>query len=337
MKRRGPVGLAVLCLAVVAFVTGGGGTAAAQQSIYARALHRIRDGGLERRSLTFAERTRCYLLHKPQGTAPGEKVSLYLALHGGGGSGVQMCRAFPLHSLPAGKKAVVAYPDAVVLDRKSNWADGRTETVPGREAFGDVDDVGFLSTIVDDLSREFPVDRRRVFATGISNGAFMIQRMAAERADRFAAIVPIIGGMAEPVVAAFAPSSPVAVLVINGTADPLVPFEGGDVHFFRQKLGRTVPVRKIIDLWVRADGCGAEAKVAEIPDVVTDDGASAVSFRYEGGRGGTVVELIEVRGGGHTWPGGTQYVPKFFIGTVCRDFSALERVVVFCEGHPKGD
>ena len=113
---------------------------------------------------------------------------------------------------------VVVYPDGIDL----SWADGRGASVPDRQG---VDDVGFLVALADRLTQDFGIDRGRVFATGMSAGAFMANRLGCARADVVSAIAPVAGtlGSAFPC----APSQPVSVLEIHGTADNVVPFNGG--------------------------------------------------------------------------------------------------------------
>ena len=116
--------------------------------------------------------------------------------------GLGFSRQTSLHEHRLGKGCLVAYPDGVGFGGHRHWADGRLETVPGNEAYRNVDDVAFLAALADRLAAEYPVDRSRVFAAGISNGAFMCQRLAAERADRISAVACVAGGMAESVAAA---------------------------------------------------------------------------------------------------------------------------------------
>ena len=322
---RGPIAVGIGLFLAAAFggpVSGGG----------LRALLG-RNSSLERRFIEVDGRRRSFLLHVPPDVRRGPDRPLVIALHGGGGSGLGFSRQTSLHEHRLGKGCLVAYPDGVGFGGHRHWADGRLETVPGNEAYRNVDDVAFLAALADRLAAEYPVDRSRVFAAGISNGAFMCQRLAAERADRISAVACVAGGMAESVAAAFAPSAPVSVMMINGTRDPLVPFQGGWVRLFRRRRGRTVSVQRAVDLWAAHDRCEAHPFVRTFPDRAPFDGTRTASFTYRGGTRGSRVVLVRIDGGGHNWPGARPYAPRFVIGRTCRDFSATDLVLAFFLGR----
>ena len=297
----------------------------------ARIMERRRDQTLKRRYVEFGGHKRSYLLHEPFSKPPKDGYPIVFVIHGGGGLASGMSVSTAMHSHSIGKKYLVVYPDSLEFDGKKNWADGRTATVPGREAFAKVDDVGFICFILDGLIKEYAVNQKRVFATGVSNGAFMSHRLAAEKADRFAAIAPVIGGMAESVAKKFKPTMPLSVLQINGTEDPLVPYEGGYVHFRKQQLGKTLPVTKIIDLWVKHNGCQEKPIVEELKDADPNDGCKVTSFTFSRGKGDSKVILLKISGGGHNWPGARKYAPEFLIGKTCQDFMATDSIIRFFE------
>ncbi len=123
------------------------------------------------------------------------------------------------------------------------------------------------------------------------------------------------------------------MLAINGTEDPLVPFEGGDVHFLKFKRGRCLSVKETIAWWVKVNGCSAEAVTKAEPDRDTDDGTTVRTETHTGGRDGTEVVLYVIDHGGHTWPGGWQYLPERLIGKTCRDFDASDVIWAFFKKH----
>jgi polyhydroxybutyrate depolymerase len=280
------------------------------------------------RALEWAGRTRHYHLHVPPGLAAERAAPLVIALHGGGGSGPQMERFTRLDALADREGFLVAYPSGV----ERNWYDGREGdfSTAHRERY---DDAGFVAAMVDAVDRERRVDRKRVYATGISNGAFFSHYLAATRPDLFAAIAPVVGGIADPFHQRFAPSEPVSVLVIQGTDDPLVPYGGGVVGG-RRFRGRLIPTEEAARLWAQANGCDATPEAGELPDTA-DDECSVRTLRYSGCRAGSAVLLYKLLGGGHTWPGGRQYLPARLIGRVCRDFGANEAIWRFFAAHAK--
>jgi polyhydroxybutyrate depolymerase len=171
-----------------------------------------------------------------------------------------------------------------------------------------------------------------VYATGVSNGAFMSQRLAAEASDRVAAIAAVIGGMAPQVRARFAPATPVSVLLINGTDDPLVPYQGGPVA---RNRGETIAVSEIVRLWIGHNQCPAGAETVMLPDVDPADGTRVRRTTYGPCAGRTTVVLYTVDGGGHTWPGGSQYLPRAVIGRTSRDVDATLVIWQYFRSHPR--
>ena len=119
-----------------------------------------------------------------------------------------------------------------------------------------------------------------------------------------------------------------SVLAINGTADPLVPYDGGQVLKTR---GAVLAAPVSVATFATVAGCTAPVTVDE-PDVDPSDGATTRRTRYTC-PGKLGVELLSIIGGGHTWPGGTQYLPKVLIGPVSRDFNASERIWQFFVDH----
>ncbi len=270
---------------------------------------------------------RTCLLHDPPSRRMGVPVPLVLALHGGGGSGLAMETVTGLSVLSDRHGFVVAYPDAV----GGHWNDGRglRQLRSHREG---VDDVGFMAALVGELARTRGVDTRRVYAAGISNGAIFCHTLAARRADLVAAVAPVIGGMVPSVAADFRPARPVSVIVVQCTADPLVPFGGGVVAWNR---GRIVPTAEAVRKWAEFDGCAAEPVREELPDLDPSDGMRVMRETYGGGREGSEVVLVTIEGGGHTWAGGVQYLPERVIGRTCRDVNASALIWEFFSRHPR--
>src|ERR1700757_2739096 len=164
----------------------------------------FRSGGLDR----------TYTLHVP----PGDPVGLVLSLHGGGGTGTGQQGLTDFDAVADANNLVVVYPDG--FDK--SWADGRGAAPADRHH---IDDVGFLVALAGKLQGDYKIPPGHVFATGMSNGGFMTNRLGCDRADVFAAVAPVAGTLGAAV--SCNPSRPVSVLEAHGTADPLVPFHRG--------------------------------------------------------------------------------------------------------------
>jgi polyhydroxybutyrate depolymerase len=154
----------------------------------------------------------------------------------------------------------------------------------------------------------------------------MCYRLAAELSDRIAAIAPVAGTMA---MEDAKPKRPVPVMHFHGTADRIVPFAGPAKRSSEFPIFKSV--EETIRLWCKIDGCPETPKVTEFPDKV-DDGTTVKRKTYGPGKDGTEVVLIEIEGGGHTWPG--RKPPVGFLGKSSLDISANDLIWEFFQRHP---
>jgi len=154
-----------------------------------------------------------------------------------------------------------------------------------------VDDVAFLRSLIEKLEQDYSVDPRRIFATGISNGAMMSYRLACELSDEIAAIAPVEGAQNVPC----HPSQPVSVIIFHGTADHLVPYNGGSAPFQIGPKRSDTSVAEAVWFWVKENGCR---------DTPTREETAALhTTKYPGCALGRAVELYAIPGGHHMWPG----------------------------------
>jgi polyhydroxybutyrate depolymerase len=249
-------------------------------------------------------------------------AALVVALHGGGGNAANLERTVGLNALAEREGFLVAYPngsgrlDEVLL----TWNAGNCCGFALDQA---VDDVGFLRALVDELQTAFPVDRRRIFATGMSNGGMMSYRLACEAADVFAAVAPVAGALN---VEDCEPSQPVSLLAIHGTADQHVAFEGGpptvkaDPH---ARVDRSV--HYAMTFWAARNGCGLEPAASRSGNVMHEV--------YPDCSPGLGVELLAIEGGGHAWPGATRFSPQG--DEPYPDLDASLAIWEFFQAHPK--
>ena len=245
--------------------------------------------GARRVDLAFQGRMRQYLLYVPA----SPNGSLVLAFHGGGQTAGQLQRITGFDALADREHFIVAYPEAF----ERSWADGRNETSAEKQG---VDDVGFAKAVVADIAKTHNIDRSRVFATGLSNGGILTHRLACEAADAFAAIGPVIAAVATNTAASCRPRVPVAVVAVQGVADPSVPFDGGFVGG-RPAGGAVQSGRATQEMWRSLNGCAASATSTPL-QVLVQDGTSVERRSYPGCRGHADVVWYEILGGGHRWP-----------------------------------
>jgi polyhydroxybutyrate depolymerase len=279
---------------------------------------------------------RTYLIHLPSSYNKEKQAPLVLALHGRGGNGESMILVTRkgFNKLSDEEGFVVVYPDGIEL----NWNDGRSdEAANDRAHVENIDDAGFLSALIDTLIHSLNLDPKRVYITGISNGAIMSYRLACELSQKITAIAPVDGNISIVYLPSCSPSDPVSVLAINNVNDPLVPFNGGEIigGFRGIKLGKVLSVNESVEFWVKHNGCSFIPVVTTEPDRDPKDGTRVKKEEYSGGKNGTEVILYAIEGGGHTWPGGVQYLPARIIGKTSRDIDANEVIWSFFKKHSK--
>jgi polyhydroxybutyrate depolymerase len=287
-------------------------------------------GRYHRASLIHEGLKRTFNIYFPSSYDRSVQVPLVIAMHGRGvdGEGMILVTRRGFDRLADRDKFIVVYPDGVEL----NWNDGRRdEEADDRAHRENIDDVGFIAALTDMMVRDYNADPRRVYATGISNGAIMSYRLACELSGKIAAIAPVDGNIPRLFIAECSPTRHVPVLAINNVDDPVVPFEGGEIygHSGREMLGTVLSVEQSVGYWVARNGCSPVPVVTEEPDRDPDDGTRVSRKEYVNNEDGTEVVLYVIYGGGHTWPGGLQYLPARVIGKTSRDIDASEVIWSF--------
>ena len=176
---------------------------------------------LEPCELRHQDRTRSYEVYdgRPSGaTSPAPGL---LVLHGGTGSARQIARRTDYVQIAQREGLVIVFPEGL----NGQWNDGRgVPSVTGVD-MRDVDDVGFFAALFDALVADHGVDPTRIYVTGASNGGTMAYRLAIELGDRIAGIAAAIANLPEPMSRQPA-NTPVPVLIMNGTDDPLMTWAG---------------------------------------------------------------------------------------------------------------
>ena len=156
----------------------------------------------------------------------------------------------------------------------------------------------------------------------------MALRMAAEASDRVAAVAAIAATVSEALTS-LVPPMPVPILFMNGTADPIVPYDGGVVRALGRSLGIVRSTEESLAWWRQVNGCSDDARREEVPDEAVGDGARTSVVRYEHCSSGAPVVLYRIEGGGHAWPGGAAYASRALIGNVTGDFDGAEAIMAF--------
>lgn len=265
--------------------------------------------GTHDRTLEHGGLKRTYRIHYPAGFSKEKPVPLVFVLHGLGSTGRQTEWLTGFTKLSDEKGFAVVYPDGY----RAMWRfwDGILENKDK------VDDLGFLVALLDELIRLGGVDAHRVYATGISNGGFMANRLGVSRADRFAAIAPVAGMMIRRMSEELRPSRAVPTIYFHGTEDSIVPYDG------EMQTPRRTPLLGAEDLcrwWAKTNGCGMEPKIEALADE-HEDRTRVERWTWSGGKEESEVVLYKIVGGGHTWPGGPA-IQGLLLGRVTREIDA---------------
>lgn len=264
--------------------------------------------------------TRPYKVFAPTTYAKGTAMPLVVLLHGYGASGDIQEAYFQVEPLAEAKGFLYAHLDGTKNQRGDQFWNA-TDACCG---FGtSVDDVAYVTAVIDDISAQYDIDPKRIFLMGHSNGGFMSYRMACDKSDRIAAIASLAGATFADT-SKCAPSEPVSVLQVHGTDDGTISYTGGLIPV----VNGTYPgAEQSVANWAAYNGCtgsrttGGAALDFEpnIPDAETQPSAT------EGCPDGIGVELMTVNGGAHipgvVFPDGSNHL--------------TEAMVDFLLAHPK--
>jgi polyhydroxybutyrate depolymerase len=236
-------------------------------------------GTVTRGSAQVDGQTRTYRVFVP--TRPKKPTPLVLVLHGGFGTGARVASQTGFDAEAEKRGFIAVYPDG--LGRA--WNAGPCCGAPSRL---NVNDVGFVAKLLDRLGRQHSIDRKRIYATGISNGGLFSYRLACQLSGRIAAAAPV----AATLVSDCAPTRPVSILHVHGLDDENIPFGGGQGTRGVVDL-EWPPVRDGIERWRTLDGCPTGTRTTVSGAVTTSSWTSC--------RNGTDVRLVTIAGVGHTW------------------------------------
>lgn len=267
-----------------------------------------------------------YLVHAPKGIDSGQSLPLIFVIHGGGGKAEKMSGMMfhRFNQLADRDKFIVVYPQGI----EKSWNDGRNSDAIFSQKH-DVDDLGFFSKLIDKMISEYPVDPERVFATGISNGGFMSFQLGCNLSHKIRAIAPVTAQLSETLQNDCERDVPVSLMIINGTNDPLVPYDGGVVRAFGKNRGNILSTAATIAYWKDQIGCTATPIEKTFPNRNPNDGTRVISYTYDNCQNNNQVVLYKIEGGGHTWPGGMQYLGERLVGKTSRDINACDEIWQF--------
>ena len=262
--------------------------------------------------------------------ASGDPVPLLFSFHGLGSSGQAQEQLTSFAELAEEEGFIVVFPEATELPMDPEnpcYENVELVSLPGSniqwniglnwslQYCAEIDDVGYVSDIIGWFDTEYNIDTSRVYATGMSNGAMFSHYLALMLPDTFAGIAPVCSPLTTNMTGLSI--TPVTVILMMGTADPIVPYDG-------DPIASIYSMNDTVDFWLDVDEIPLETEPVEtVWGPTAGDSTVVTRYVYSGGTNGTEVILFKVDGGGHTWPGGPLYSP--FVGKVTNhiDGSAL--------------
>jgi polyhydroxybutyrate depolymerase len=276
--------------------------------------------GFEKLSVGGNERT--YRVHLPPAYDGKTLLPVILLLHGRLGTPENSEELTHMDSIADKHRFIVISPEGF----KRSWNDPRGVTPASEKK---IDDDAFLTALIDSLPKKYAVDPKRIYAAGISNGAFMTTHLGCIASDKLAGIATIIGAFSENSLASCKPTRSLPVMLIMGDDDPLVPYQGGPTR--KDGQGVVISAQKSREAWAEKDGCEVTPTTINEPDTNPNDHTKTRRETHSACKDGAQVVMLTVEGGGHTWPGGKQYLKEAKIGFTSRDFDASETILSFFE------
>jgi len=265
-------------------------------------------------------RQRSFLVDLPPGYDDRQRYPLVIDFHGGGGSPAGARKQTGFSALGARVGVIVVYPAGsgrLNGERLLTW---NAETCCAYAQREHIDETEFVRALLDTVQVRYSIDPTRVYATGLSNGGMMAHLVGCRLSDRFAAIAVVSGELTVDC----RPAHPVSVLIIHGTADENLPYDGG---VGRKALAshNVRPVRYAFETWRSRDRCPDSVRVSVTGSLTHSTWAPCAD--------GTAVELYKITGGGHAWPGGERMSSLLDAPSTALD--ATQVIWAFFANHPK--
>ncbi len=233
------------------------------------------------------------IIHLPPTYTPGQHLPVVFNFHGYTSTAAQQETYSGMDANADTNNYIVIYPDGI----SNSWNVGWT----GNYWTG-VDDVRFVSDMIDTLYHLYSIDLTRVYATGLSNGGFLSHRLACELEYRIAAIAAVSGTLTDSTYVYCHPTRIMPIMHIHGTSDPIVAYTG---------VPSSRSVEQTIAFWVNKNTCGTPGDTTDLPNTDLADNCTVQKIDYPICNNNTRVLFYKITGGGHTWPNGTTDITVF--------------------------
>jgi polyhydroxybutyrate depolymerase len=268
-------------------------------------------------SFEFQEVERSYLVHLPANYDTTKQYPIIFVLHGIFSSAEAIAGFSDFNRAADEKGFIVCYPQGY----KRSWSIGINVGMAPRHG---IDDLAFFDLLLDTLIRDYALDTSKIFLAGMSNGGFMNSNLANNAPDRFAGIALVCSNILSPIENYGTQDKPMKVLLIAGSKDRLVEYEGNKFHFIYRFSGYP----NAISYWQERNHFPAFSDSTVI-DNVPDDKTSVIRYFHPNPPHNCLVEHYKIVGGGHAWPGREKDFKSNFLGHITREINAADVISDF--------
>jgi polyhydroxybutyrate depolymerase len=267
------------------------------------------------KTMTHGGIQRAYRLYIPASYNSAKPSPVVFNLHGYGSDNTQQETYGNFKPIADTAGFIIVHPNGTLdANNQRHW---------NAFGFGSVDDIGFISAIIDTLKNLYNINENRIYSTGMSNGGFMSYELACNLSNRITAVASVTGSMTWQKMNTCNPGMPVPVMQIHGTADATVPYAGSTSF---------AHIDSLVTFWVKKNNCNLSPIATPVPNTNTTDGCTADHYLYGNGSLGSTVEFYKVNGGGHSWPGAS-----INLNVTNMDFSASKEIWRFFSQYSKNN
>lgn len=270
----------------------------------------------------FQEVNRSYLVHLPENYDPQKAYPLIVVLHGIFSSAEAIAGFSDFNRAADEKQFIVCYPQGY----KRSWSIGINVGMAPRHG---IDDLTFFDLLLDTLRKDYAVDTSKMFLAGISNGGFMTSNLVNNGSGRFSGMALVCANMLFPIEEYGTDEKPMKVMLIGGTKDPIVEYNGNKFHFIYRFSGFPTA----LSYWQERNAY-TQLSDSSIIDRVPDDKTRVIRCYNANPPNDNLVELYKIEGGGHGWPGREKDFKSNFLGRITREINAADVISEFFLGNP---
>lgn len=284
---------------------------------------------------------RTYSFYVPTTYDETQATPIVVVLHGRFGSGAGTASHIQINSLAEEQGFIGVYPDG--LDNKKSGAPrdmgwNYLRGVPYFPGTDEHDDVQFIADLIDDITQDLNIDRNRIYVTGLSNGGFMVQRLACEASEQYAGFASVAGAGYGGMDTICDSDTPVNMLIMHGTLDNNIKWDGNIQTFGEnQQFYVTMPIINTVNFWAQKMECFGDATREDISLPEADNETGLVILTAGGCQGNAELALYAIINGGHNWPGIDGGIPSQIAGLINLEVDATRIIWDFFASHSRED